>query len=86
MIGDCKKPLTLLRFSVNHPCAECDTYVTFVYIGGRRRPGGTPMGGYQHDITKEEVGGSSRSRNRGVGNGNQHPGRGRQARCIESGR
>lgn len=34
MIGDCKKPLTLLRFSVNHPCAECDTYVTFVYIGG----------------------------------------------------
>ncbi len=45
MIGDCKKPLTLLRFSVNHPCAECDTYVTFVYIGGTSPTGRHTNGG-----------------------------------------
>lgn len=83
MIGDCNKPLSLLRFSENHPCAERDTGVTFVYIGGTSPPGGTPMGGNQHDIKKEEVGSSSRCRSRGVGNGDHHPGRRRQASRIE---
>ena len=85
MLGVCKKPLWLLRFSARMVRTKGDSGVTFVYIGGTSPTGRQTNGGNQHDIKKEEVGGSSRSRNRGVGNGNHHPGRRREARSIEAG-
>lgn len=86
MLGNCKKPLRLLGILVRSRRTDRDIGVTFVYIGVTSPTGRRTYGGNQHDIKKEEVGCSSRSRSRGVGNGNHHPGRWRQAGRIEGGR